>query len=77
MQKSTKILFATLIPTLLISNTYASEQSDAKGFVEDAAGSVLFRTGLNTRDKKNGKIDQNSSGQSAIFKLDSGFTQGT
>ena len=77
MQKSTKILFATLIPTLLISNTYASEQSDAKGFVEDVTGSVLFRTGLNTRDKKNGKTDQNSSGQSAIFKLDSGFTQGT
>ncbi|WP_163124259.1 OprD family outer membrane porin [Acinetobacter portensis] len=77
MQKSTKILFATLIPTLLVSNTYASEQSDAKGFIEDANGSVLFRTGLNTRDKKNGKADQNSAGQSAIFKLDSGFTQGT
>lgn len=77
MQKPTKILFATIIPTLIISNTYASEQSEANGFIEGAKGSVLFRTGLNTRDKKNGKMDQNSAGQGAIFNLDSGFTKGS
>lgn len=77
MQKPVKLLLATLIPTLLFSQTHASEQSEAKGFVEDAKGSVLFRTGLNTRDKKNGKRDQESAGQGAMFKIDSGFTQGT
>ena len=77
MQKSTKILYATLTPILFISTpTYASEQAESKGFLEDTEASILFRTGLHTRDKKNGKADQNSSGQSAILKLDSGFTQG-
>jgi hypothetical protein len=35
-----------LINAALISSTYASEQSEAKGFIEDANGSVLFRTGI-------------------------------
>lgn len=52
MQKSTKLLFITLVPTLLMTNSYASEQSEVKGFIDDAEGSILFRTGLNTRDKK-------------------------
>lgn len=60
----------------LISTVYASEQSEAKGFVEDAEGSVLFRTGYLHRDKKNGVDDTSSLAQTAIVKLDSGFTKG-
>lgn len=78
MQKTQKLSLAILIQAALISSAYANEQSEAKGFIEDAEGSVLFRTGFIDRDKKNvvpGK-DTRSSAQSAIFKLDSGYTQG-
>ena len=85
MPKAQKLTLAVLINAALITSTYASEQSEAKGFVEDANGDVLFRTGYLTRDKKN-YIDQNgkeqvvkdtsSYAQTAMLKLDSGFTQG-
>ncbi|MFX6794965.1 OprD family outer membrane porin, partial [Acinetobacter baumannii] len=64
----------------------ASEQSEAKGFVEDANGSILFRTGYISRDKTNyvdnltGKVkpvkDTSSFAQTAIVNIDSGFTKG-
>lgn len=77
MQKSQKLTLAVLIQAALISTAYASEQSESKGFVEDAKGSVLFRTGYINRDKKApGVKDQSSAAQSAIVKLESGFTQG-
>lgn len=77
MQKTQKLTLAVLIQAALISTAYASEQSEAKGFVEDAEGTVLFRTGYINRDKKApGKKDQSSAAQSAIVKLESGFTQG-
>ena len=77
MQKAKKLTLAVLIQAALISTAYASEQSESKGFVEDAEGSVLFRTGYINRDKKApGKKDQSSAAQSAIVKLESGFTQG-
>ena len=52
MQKSQKLTLAVLIQAALISTAYASEQSESKGFVEDAEGSILFRTGYLSRDKK-------------------------
>ena len=77
MQKTQKLSLAILIQAALISSAYANEQSEAKGFIEDAEGSVLFRTGYVNRDKKTvGVKDQSSAAQSAIFKLDSGYTQG-
>lgn len=77
MQKTQKLSLAILIQAALISSAYANEQSEAKGFIEDAEGSVLFRTGYINRDKKTvGVKDQSSAVQSAIFKLDSGYTQG-
>ena len=76
MQKSKKLTLVLFIQAALISTAYASEQSEAKGFVEDAEGSVLFRTGYIHRDKKNGANDNSSFAQSAIVKLESGFTQG-
>ncbi|TCB52031.1 outer membrane porin, OprD family [Acinetobacter sp. ANC 4779] len=76
MQKTQKLTLAVLIQAALISTAYASEQSEAKGFVEDAEGSVLFRTGYISRDKKNGVDDTSSLAQTAIIKLDSGFTKG-
>jgi len=78
MQKTQKLTLAVLIQAALISTAFASEQSESKGFVEDAEGSVLFRTGFIDRDKKNvapGK-DTRSSAQSAIFDLESGYTKG-
>jgi hypothetical protein len=75
MLKSKQLTLALLVNASLITSVYASEQSDAKGFVEDAKGSVLFRTGFIDRDKK-GAPDNRSTAQSAIVKLESGFTQG-
>ena len=68
MQKSKKLTLAILIQATLVSTAFASEQSESKGFVEDAEGSVLFRTGYIQRDKKNvapGE-DNSSFAQSAI-----------
>lgn len=76
MLKAQQIALAVLIHAAFISSTYASEQSEAKGFVEDAEGSVLFRTGYLTRDKKHGRDDTSSFAQTAMVKLESGFTQG-
>ena len=76
MPTAQKLTLAVLINAALISSAYASEQSEAKGFVEDASGSVLLRTGFIDRDKKNGVPDTRSTAQSAIFNLESGYTQG-
>lgn len=77
MLKASQLTLAVCIQATLVSAVYASEQSEAKGFVEGAEGSVLFRTGYLSRDKKGGNADTRSVGQSAIFDLNSGFTQGT
>ena len=78
MLKTRQLTLTALIASALISTAAsANEQSQAKGFVEDAEGSVLFRTGYLTRDKKDGLAgDSSSAAQTAIVKLDSGFTQG-
>ena len=86
MLKTSKLTLALLINAALISTAFASEQSESKGFVEDAQGSVLFRTGYINRDKTNYNDnltgverqanDTSSTVQSAIVKLESGFTQG-
>lgn len=77
MLKSKKLTLALLINTVLISTAFASEQSESKGWVEDAEGTVLFRTGYVSRDKKDGLTnDTSSAAQTAIVKLDSGFTKG-
>lgn len=73
---TTKLTLAVLIQTILISPAFASEQSEAKGFVEDSKLSVLFRNGFIQRDKKNGVEDTNSWAQTAIVDFDSGFTPG-
>ena len=54
MLQSKKLTLALLINAALVSTAFASEQSQSKGFVEDANGSVLFRTGYLNRDKKDG-----------------------
>ena len=77
MQKTQKLLLATLIQAALVSTAFASEQSESKGLVADAEGSVLFRTGYLSRDFKDGGEDTRSSAQTAIIKLESGYTQGT
>ena len=71
-----KLTLAVFINIALISSVYASEQSEAKGFVEGAEGSVLLRTGFVHRDKKHDIEDTSSYAQSAIVELKSGFTQG-
>ncbi|MDY6529872.1 OprD family outer membrane porin [Acinetobacter faecalis] len=77
MQKTQKLLLATLIQAALVSTAFASEQSESKGLVADAEGSVLFRTGFIDRDKKDSQPDNRSTAQSAIVKMESGYTQGT
>src|SRR5690606_37151143 len=77
MQNSKKLKLAVLIQAALDGTAFASEQSESKGFVEDAEGSVLFRTGYLTRDQKNGVADTSYFAQTAIVKLASCFTQDT
>lgn len=76
MLKAQKLTLAVLISAAIISSAQASEQSEAKGFVEDANGSILFRTGYISRDKKDGRADNSSFAQTAIVNIDSGFTPG-
>ncbi len=86
MLKAQKLTLAILISAAIISSAQASEQSEAKGFVEDANGSILFRTGYISRDKTNyvdnltGEVkqvkDTSSFAQTAIVNIDSGFTKG-
>lgn len=52
MLKAQKLTLAVLIQATLLSPAFASEQSESKGFVEDASASVLLRTGFIDRDKK-------------------------
>lgn len=79
MLKAQKLTLAVLIQATLISSAYASEQSEAQGFVEGASASVLFRTGFVDRDKKNVAPgdDTRSTVQSVMLNAESGFTQGT
>ncbi|WP_179989577.1 OprD family outer membrane porin [Acinetobacter sp. YH1901141] len=77
MLQSKKLTLALLINAALVSTAFASEQSESKGFVEDANGSVLFRTGFLHRDKKDGLTnDTSSAAQTAIVNLNSGFSKG-
>lgn len=77
MQKFKKITLALLIQASLVTTAFANEQSEAKGFIEGAEGSALFRTGYLSRDKKDGLTnDTSSAAQTAIIQLDSGFTKG-
>ena len=86
MQNTKKLALAVLVQTALISTAFASEQSESKGFVEDAEGSVLFRTGYLNRDKTNYRDnttglekqvdDTSSAAQTAMVKIESGYTKG-
>ena len=86
MQNTKKLALAVLVQTALISTAFASEQSESKGFVEDAEGSVLFRTGYLNRDKTNYRDnttgleeqvdDTSSAAQTAMVKFESGYTKG-
>lgn len=78
MLKATKLTLAVLINAAIIAPAFASEQSEAKGFLEDSTGSILFRTGYISRDYKNVAPDRDKSSfaQTAIVTLDSGFTKG-
>lgn len=78
MLKATKLTLAVLINAAIIAPAFASEQSEAKGFLEDSTGSILFRTGYISRDYKNvaPDTDKSSFAQTAIVNIDSGFTKG-
>jgi len=55
----------------------ASQQSEAKGFVEDAKLDLLLRNTYWNRDHKDGADDRNTWAQGFITTFESGFTQGT
>ncbi len=55
----------------------ASQQSEAKGFVEDAKLDLLLRNTYWNRDYKDGAKDRNTWAQGFITTFESGFTQGT
>ncbi|MDE1168511.1 MAG: OprD family porin [Pseudomonas sp.] len=62
---------------LSATQAMASEQDDAKGFVEDSHLKVLLRNAYISRDYKNGPDDKAEWGQAFIGTFTSGFTQGT
>lgn len=77
MQKSQKLTLAILIQMALVSGSYASEQSEAKGFIEDSTATLTIRNGWIHRDKlDNGRPDQSSWAQGFIASYESGFTPG-
>jgi len=55
----------------------ASQQSESKGFVEDASLDLLLRNTYFNRDYKDGAADRRTWGQGFITTFESGFTQGT
>ncbi|MFC5699035.1 OprD family porin [Pseudomonas sp. GCM10022186] len=55
----------------------ASEQSESKGFIEDANATLLLRNAYFNRDFKDGAADAKVWGQGFIGTFESGFTQGT
>jgi hypothetical protein len=73
----TRIALACALASLSVSPAFASEQSDAKGFVEDSSLNVLLRNAYFNRDYKNHTNDAKVWGQGFIGKFESGFTQGT
>lgn len=56
---------------------FASQQSESKGFVEDAQLDLLLRNTYWNRDHKDGNDDVNTWAQGFITTFESGFTQGT
>ncbi|BBP83918.1 MULTISPECIES: OprD family porin [Pseudomonas] len=71
------IAAACTLLSLGIAQAHASEQSDAKGFVEDASLKVLLRNAYFNRDYKDKTNDAKVWGQGFIGTFESGFTQGT
>ncbi|WP_434625745.1 OprD family porin [Pseudomonas sp. Z1-29] len=56
---------------------FVSDQSEAKGFVEDAKFDLLLRNYYFNRDRKDGATDQKDWTQGIWGNLSSGYTQGT
>ncbi|MBC3208473.1 OprD family porin [Pseudomonas sp. SWRI111] len=56
---------------------FVSDQSEAKGFVEDAKADLLIRNYYFNRDNKNGGNDQKDWTQGIWGNFSSGYTQGT
>jgi len=56
---------------------FVSDQSEAKGFVEDAKFDLLLRNYYFNRDRKDGSTDQKDWTQGIWGNLSSGYTQGT
>ncbi|MGN8275272.1 OprD family porin [Pseudomonas sp. SMV71] len=56
---------------------FVTDQSEAKGFVEDASAKLLLRNYYFNRDNKNGGNDQKDWTQGIWGNFNSGYTQGT
>jgi imipenem/basic amino acid-specific outer membrane pore len=56
---------------------FVSDQSEAKGFVEDASAKLLLRNYYFNRDRKDGATDQKDWTQGIWGNFNSGYTQGT
>jgi len=80
MLKSQKMTLAVLIQMAFVSASYASEQSESKGFAEDSTATLTIRNGWIHREKLDKDVkdlhNQNSWAQGFIGSYESGFTQG-
>jgi imipenem/basic amino acid-specific outer membrane pore len=69
-------IIAASIP-LAVAAPFVSDQSEAKGFMEDAEATVLLRNYYFNRDGKEGLGDRRDWSQGIQGNFNSGFTQGT
>ncbi|BAN48421.1 OprD family porin [Metapseudomonas resinovorans] len=77
MNNRTRIAAACAFLSVGTQYAIASEQSESKGFVEDANATLLLRNAYFNRDFKDGANDAKTWGQGFIGTFESGFTQGT
>jgi imipenem/basic amino acid-specific outer membrane pore len=56
---------------------FVSDQSEAKGFVEDSTAKLLLRNYYYNRNKTNGAVDDKDWTQGFLGNFSSGYTQGT
>ncbi|WP_150304663.1 OprD family porin [Pseudomonas saliphila] len=66
-----------LLGLLASAPALATDQADARGFVEGSSLDLFLRNGYISRDYKQGNQDKAEWGQGAVASFSSGFTQGT
>ena len=76
MKSFTLSLLTAAIASTTVQTALASEQSEAKGFLDDSHLSLLLRNYYFNHDNRDGADDKKDWAQAALLTYQSGFTQG-